>query len=98
MRESVLGSGHARHALVRTVSSFEVDMARIPETGDSSVVSMAEYDKRAKRISGNTSEIAEDLKKSRQATSLRLIETAERKASTPRLTLVGSGEEPAGTV
>ena len=72
-------------------------MARIPETGDSSVVSMAEYDKRAKRISGNTSEIAEDLKKTRQATSLRLIETAERKASTPRLTLVGSGEEPAGT-
>ena len=71
-------------------------MARTPENGESSVVSMAEYDKRAKRISGNTSEIAEDLKKTRQATSLRLIENAERKASGPHLTLVEPGEDPAG--
>ena len=71
-------------------------MARIPETDDSSVVSMAAYDKRAKRIAGNTGAIARELKKSREATSLRLIETAERKATTPRLTLVGPGDEPAG--
>ena len=79
---------HARHAILRTVSSFEVDMARIPESEDSSVVSMAEFDKRAKRIAGNTSAIAEDLKKTRQATSLRLIETTERRKAMPRLTLV----------
>ncbi|WP_375462361.1 hypothetical protein [uncultured Methylobacterium sp.] len=54
-------------------------MARIPESGESSVVSMVEYGKRAKRIAGNTEAIAEDLKRGRQATDLRLVTSAERK-------------------
>ncbi len=69
-------------------------MARIPESGDTSVVSMAEYDKRTKRIAGNTGEIAEDLKKSRQAMNLRLIASADQKKTIPRLTLVESADAP----
>ena len=69
-------------------------MARIPESGDSTVVSMADYGERAKRLAGNTGTIAEDLKKTRKATSLRLIETAERKKTGPHLTVVDGAAEP----
>lgn len=69
-------------------------MARIPESGDSTVVSMADYGERAKRLAGNTGAIADDLKKTRKATSLRLIETAERKKTGPHLTVVDSMSGP----